>query len=240
MISFTMVSKASQRTGVKALVYGQAGVGKTVLAATLPSPILISAESGILSLRKENLERLFGSNNPQVCYDVPLAIVTKYEDFEDIYKWCLLSNEAKYFHSIGLDSLSEIAEVVLNTTKTKMRDPRQAYGALIEKMETLIRQFRDLSDKHVYMTSKMEPMKDELSGLIKYGPSMPGSKLSQKMAYFFDEVFQIGINKTSDGKSYRFLRTQPDIQYEAKDRSGALAPMEIPNLSVIIRKITGN
>ncbi len=38
--------------GVKVLVYGAAGVGKTALIATLPSPIVLSAEGGLLSLQE--------------------------------------------------------------------------------------------------------------------------------------------------------------------------------------------
>ena len=138
-----------------------------------------------------------------------------------------------------MDSISEIAEVVLNNAKRQVKDPRQAYGELIEKMETLIRFFRDIPEKNVYFAAKMEPQKDELTGVVKYMPSMPGSKLGVKLPYFFDEVFRLGINKDQQGNMFRFLQTQPDIQYEAKDRSGALAPMEAPILSAIFAKILG-
>ena len=36
--------------GVKLLVYGAAGAGKTSLVRTLPSPVILSAEAGLLSL----------------------------------------------------------------------------------------------------------------------------------------------------------------------------------------------
>ena len=106
-------------------------------------------------------------------------------------------------------------------------------------METLIRLFRDLPGKNVYVAAKMEPMKDEMTGVVKYGPSMPGSKLGSKIPYFFDEVFRLGVNKTPQGETYRFLQTQPDLQFEAKDRSGALAPLEPPFLSACFAKILG-
>jgi hypothetical protein len=66
---------------------------------------------------------------------------------------------------------------------------------------------------------------------------MPGSKLGPKLPYFFDEVFRIGINKTPQGEQYRFLQTQPDIQYDAKDRSGSLDILEVPFLGSIFNKI---
>lgn len=238
-IQFTSASRESTSAGTKCLVYGGSGMGKTVLNATMPSPVLISAESGLLSLKQANLERLFGVGHPQVCYDIPVIKVSSVEDLTAAYEWCTKSAEAKNFQSVGMDSLSEIAEVVLNNAKRQVKDPRQAYGELIEKMETLIRLFRDLPEKNVLMVAKMEPMKDEMSGIVKYGPSMPGAKLAVKLPYFFDEVFRLGVNKDPQGKEFRFLQTQPDLQYEAKDRSGALAPMEYPFLSSVFQKIQG-
>ena len=128
---------------------------------------------------------------------------------------------------------------MLNNAKRQVKDPRQAYGELIEKMETTIRMFRDLPGRNVYMSAKMEPTKDELTGVVKYGPAMPGKQLAVKLPYFFDQVFRLGINKTTQGESYRFLQTQPDMQYEAKDRSGALAAVEPPHLAQLFNKILG-
>lgn len=223
-LNFTTTDKAAQLNGVKVLVYGGAGTGKTVLASTAPNPFLISAEGGELSLRN---------------IAMPMAKVANVDDLRDIYAWCERSNEARQFQTICIDSLSEIAEVVLNNAKRQVKDPRQAYGELIEKMETTIRMFRDLPGRNIYMSAKMEPTKDELTGVVKYAPAMPGSKLGSKLPYFFDEVFRLGINKTTQGESYRFLQTQPDLQYEAKDRSGVLAPVEQPHLTHIFNKILG-
>lgn len=239
-LQFTTSEESAHVAGVKVLVYGGAGIGKTVLAATAPAPLVLSAESGLLSLRRKNLERLFGVNNPNVCYNVPVISISTVDDLTDAYNWCIQSNEAKQFGTVCIDSLSEIGEVVLNNAKRQVKDPRQAYGELIEKMESVVRLFRDLPGKHVYMSAKMEPMKDETSGVVKYGPAMPGSKLGAKLPYFYDEVFRLGVNKTPQGESYRFLQTQPDLQYEAKDRSGSLNQLEPPFLTDLFNKILGD
>jgi hypothetical protein len=168
---------------------------------------------------------------------MPIITIKTADDLRDVHLWCLQSAEAKNFQSIGLDSITEIGEVVLNNAKAQVKDPRQAYGELIEKMETAIRAFRDLPGKNVLVSAKMEPMKDELSGVVKYGPSMPGAKLGPKLPYFFDEVFRLGISKDPQGKEFRFLQTQPDLQYEAKDRSGSLSMAEAPHLGYIFNKI---
>lgn len=234
---FTMSSDVVNSSGVKMLVYSEAGMGKTVLTATLPSPVLISAESGMLSLKKKNLERLFGIGNPSITYNVPTIIIQNIDQLSECYEWVSKSNEAKQFQSVALDSITEIAEVVLNNAKRQVKDPRQAYGELLEKMETTLKKFRDLQSKHVYMSSKLEPIKDEATGIIKYGPMMPGSKLGPKLPYLFDEVFRLGVNKSPNGESYRFLQTQPDLQYICKDRSGALRMLEPAHLWQIIETI---
>jgi hypothetical protein len=236
-IEFTTANQASDVGGIKSLTYGGSGVGKTVLMSTMPAPLLISAESGLLSLRKNNLERIFGAANPHIDYDVKVIKVTTVEDLTAAHQWCAKSAWSSGFRSIGLDSISEIMEVILANAKRQVKDPRQAYGELIEKGQTLIRAFRDLPGLNVCVAAKMEPHKDEMTGIVKYLPSVPGSKLGPSLPYFFDEVFRLGINNDAQGKPYRFMQTQPDLQYEAKDRSGMLAPLEYPHLGAVFDKI---
>lgn len=210
--------------GVKMLVYGKAGRGKTTLCATAPNPVIFSAESGLLALS---------------AFQLPYVEIRTITDLTDAFNWAQSSNEARQFQTLCLDSLSEIAEVVLTNAKGQVKDPRQAYGELIDKMQMTIRSFRDLPGYHVYMSAKQEMVKDEATGITLNGPSMPGSKLGQQLPYFFDEVFQLDIGKDPNTQqSYRFLRTQPDFSNDAKDRSGRLDPVEAPDLGNIINKIT--
>ena len=66
---------------------------------------------------------------------------------------------------------------------------------------------------------------------------MPGARLAQSLANFFDEVFCLRLTKNADGVIERSLQTSRDIQYEAKDRSGKLDPYEYPTLANIANKI---
>lgn len=223
-LKFTTTDQAAQLHGVKVLVYGPSGVGKTTLCATAPAPIIISAEAGLLSLRK---------------FTIPVIEIKTVEDLTEAHRWCIQSAEAAQFATVCIDSISEIGEVVLANAKRQVKDPRQAYGELLEKMMATIKAFRDLPGKHVYMAAKMEPVKDELTGIVRYMASMPGAKLGPQLPYLFDEVFRMGINKTPQGEAYRFLQTQPDLQYDAKDRSGALDPIEPPDLNHVFSKIQG-
>jgi len=209
--------------GVKMLVYGNAGTGKTSLIATLPNPVVLSAEGGLLSIQDANL---------------PYVEVNSYETLMEAYKWLTESAEAKGFDSIALDSISEIGEVVLNHEKRIAKDPRQAYGAMQEQMASIIRAFRDIPGKHVYFTAKCEKSQDE-TGRLLYAPSMPGNKTGQSLPYFFDEVLALRVEKDADGNSQRALMCDSDGIWLAKDRSGKLGAWEAPDLSAIIAKIGG-
>lgn len=223
-IKLTTTRQSAANNGVKILVHGPAGAGKTMLCATTDAPtVIISAEAGLLSLRNT---------------DIPVIEVTSIQDVQDAYQFITESADAKDFKWVCLDSISEIAEVCLANEKRATKDPRQAYGALQEHMAHLIRAFRDLPGRNVYFSCKQERIKDEQTGSIFYGPSLPGQKLGQGIAYFFDEVFALRVEKDPEGNPYRALQTGRDFNFEAKDRSGALDPFEAPNLAAIAAKIT--
>lgn len=209
--------------GVKLLVYGQAGGGKTSLIKTLPSPVVLSAEGGLLSIADA---------------DVPYIEIGSMDDLREAYKWLESSAEAKEFKSVALDSISEVAEVVLNAEKKSTKDGRAAYGEMNTVMTDLIRAFRDLPGRHVFMSAKLEKMQDEM-GKVLYGPSMPGKTLSQGLPYFFDEVLALRVEKDAEGNSQRALMCDSDGAWLAKDRSGKLAQWEAPDLGAIINKIGG-
>lgn len=209
--------------GVKLLVYGQSGAGKTTLIKTLPKPIVLSAEGGLLSLQDA---------------DLPFIEISDMETLREAYTWLTQSDEAKGFESVALDSISEIAEVVLNAEKKATKDPRQAYGAMQEQMADIIRAFRDLPGRHVYMSAKLEKTQDEM-GRVLYAPSMPGNKIGQALPYFFDEVLALRVEKDGEGVTQRALMCDSDGLWLAKDRSGKLGPWEAPDLGEIIAKIGG-
>lgn len=206
---------------VKALVYGGAGIGKTRLCATAPNPIILSAESGLLSLRKDNL---------------PAIIIKTMDDLYEAYDWLTGSAEAKAYETVCLDSISEIAEAILAAEKELNADPRKAYLNMQEKTESLIKAFRDLNDYNVYFSCKMERITTD-TGAVLYAPSFPGRNLAQNVSYLFDEVFAMVAFTDESNNTSRWLQTGTDAKYMCKDRSGALDMYEEPNLTAIFNKI---
>jgi energy-coupling factor transporter ATP-binding protein EcfA2 len=208
--------------GVKLLVYGHAGAGKTTLAATMPRPIVISAEGGLLSIQGAGL---------------PYIEVNSMESLREAFDY-VSGEHGTEFDSVVLDSISEIGEVVLIHEKAVNKDGRAAYGEMAVQMTSIIRAFRDLPGKHVLMTAKVEKAQDE-TGRILYSPSMPGAKVGQALPYFFDEVLALRVEKDAEGVAQRALMCDSDGLWLAKDRSGKLDAWETPDIGAIIAKIGG-
>lgn len=212
-------TKDVSKDGIKMAVYGKSGIGKTTLMSTAPNPIIISCESGLLSLADT---------------DVDYIEIDNYEDIDEAFDFVVDSD----YETICIDSISEIAEVMLSHFKEDTRDPRQAYGRMNDEMTKMIRKFRDIKGKHVVFSAKMKKGKDE-DGVILYNVSMPGNSLMQDVPFFFDEVLFMTVMENDDGDEFRVLKTQATYSYEAKDRSGSLNEIEEPNLKKIFAKIAG-
>jgi len=210
---------------VKVLIPGESGAGKTRAAAHLDDVVFLSAEEGLLSIRAENK---------------PYITINGLLDLYEAYEWLTSSAEAKQFNAVAVDSISEIAEVVLaaeRRTGVGAKDPRAAYGEMQDKMAGVIRAFRDLSNRHVVMTAKMEKGQTDTKE-IRYVASMPGKRLTSDLPYFFDEVIPVRVHRTGDVVE-RVFQCHDDGIWHAKDRSGALDPWEPYDLKALIAKIGG-
>lgn len=209
-------------SGVKCVVYGGAGVGKTRLCATAPKPIIISAESGLLSLKD---------------VDCDFIEISKLRDLDDAYKYLKSSDD---YETICVDSLSEICEVVLAELIPNHKDKRQAYGEMAEAIMPMLKRFRDLKGKNVIFTVKMIQIQDEESGKVTQELFIPGKVLGNQIPYLVDELYLLEV----DRKGGQIMNTKPTRTAFSKDRSGALEAVEKPtdgnteiNMTDIIKRI---
>lgn len=228
-IQIQYTSKISAKDGVNCCVYGRSGAGKTVLAASAPNPIILSAEKGLLSLRKLN---------------IPYIDISTYKELVEAYKWIMSSSEAKRYGTYVLDSMSEIAEVVLSEEKKKTNDGRRAHGETQTQIYDLMRNFRDIKGHNKYFIAKeMKVVEGMAPNVINRSvPIMPSAKLVEQLPYFFDLVMHLYVGEYYDNNgqrvSYRALHTGAGPEWEAKDRSGNLDPIEYADLSRVFAKAT--
>lgn len=228
-VQIQSTQSAGLAQGIKIIVYGMSGKGKTVLGASAPRPIFLSAEKGLLSLRRFNL---------------PYIEINTLKDLRNAYDFCS-SPKASQFDTVIVDSVSEIAEIALAERKKANKDPRKAYGEMSEIVTEIVKDFRSIPRKHVVMICKQGSVTDGMTGARYALPSFPGKQLEQDAPYWYDGIFQLETftDPAQPGVIIRALRTQPDQYNQAKDRSGVLDVWENADpatgggLSVIFRKM---
>lgn len=216
---------------VSFLIHGDPGVGKTTLATTLPAKddnrvLYVAADPGQLALRKRKF----------VC-----AKVTGANFLSEIYKH-LKENKDKY-DWVYFDGLNETGEIVLKAAREEFRSSSNQYAAfnkLDEVMDAWIRAMLDLGINIVFVTHT----ECDSSSDIPFGPMHPGIKFTNKLLKLFDEVgcMRMLPRQAGEEKAKRVIQfsREYDTRYAVKDRSGALSPLEEPNLANIMGKIFAN
>lgn len=225
-MTIKLTSTAESAEFIKCLVYSESGFGKTWLCQTAPKPVIISIEKGLLTLK-------------DVKPKIPVIEIKNFEDLEAAYEFVTTDPRAEHLQTVCLDSITDIAETVLSAEKEKSKDARNAYGNYVDKLLPLIKKFRDIEGKHVYFTCKMKRTTDDDNGKTSYGPSMPGQQLGPNMPYIFDFCLALRIGMDDEGKKFRYLQTDSDLQYIAKARGDALNETERANLGYIFDKALG-
>jgi hypothetical protein len=227
-IKITSIKEAVGDNGLKLLVHAPAGAGKTRLAASAETPtLIINCEGGLLSIADA------GDH-------VQSVKVESLSDLDEILEMLIndLNEGDQKFDWVCLDSITEIAEQILQKELAACSDPRKSYPAFQAEVVRLLKAFRDLPLYNVYMSCKQTRNKDDNTGITLYEPLMPGNKLGPQLAYLFDEVFALRV-ETDEGAQYRTLQTGRDVMFDAKDRSGKLDMFEPASLTHIYNKIHG-
>lgn len=239
----------TERRKVNILVYGAPGTRKTLSIATLPNPIIISSEQGLLTLRE---------------YDIPVIEVKSVAEVFEALEYV----EKSDYDSVAIDSLSEIASFILDeavenitakaVSKVQGKTGRKVdadevdingmapYNDLLKVGTKLSRRIRDLP-QHVYAICRATKTQVQEGGPKKWYPLFPGQKLGDAMCHDFS-IILAAREITVEGKNYYCFQAQSDTEWAARDRSGALGnvdkngkfnPMEKQDLSAIIDKILG-
>jgi phage nucleotide-binding protein len=207
---------------INLLVYGYAGVGKTVLAGSAcvveeMSPVLlIDVEGGSLSLEKDYS-------------DIDVVRVTSWNDLFKIYM-ALAKGDTGY-KTVILDSLSEMqklsmSDIMKDLLKEKPDvDPDvpglKQYMKNTEQMRRFVRAFRNLP-MNVIFTALAVDQKigsgDSQTTIKKVGLT---DKLSSEIAGFVDVVLYMYI-RIIGNSTKRLLLSQATNDVTAKDRTGRL------------------
>ena len=233
----TMIIKntndVQQSNGIKILVYGEAGAGKTRLISTLPTPFVIDVENRLLSI----------TGNGIAYKDVKST-----DDLIEVYTWLVSSEEAKQYESIVVDSISELSEIcyleeVRREAEAAKQENRKVnsyapYGNMASSMINFTKKLL-LINKHVYFIARLDRSNDELNRIV-YNPATAGQKLAQTLPHLFDEFFALRVEKDNNGVERGVLQCTRNNAWHCRDASGKLSAFETPDLGAIIRKIGGH
>lgn len=213
----------AQRFGVKSLVYGGPGSGKTPLINTAPRPVMCVIEPGMLSMQTSNIP----------CWEGYTA-----DKIEEFFKWLFESKEALQFDCVAIDSISQLAEIFITQELQRNKDGRKAYGEMSRRVMDILNKLYYLPQKHVVLIGKQTTV-DE-SGVMKRKPYFPGQDLNVKVPHMYDEILHMGLsNVPGQPKPVQAIRCAESFDVMARDRSGKLNELEPPNLAALFAKCMG-
>lgn len=220
--------------GVKCILYGSSGIGKTSQIKTLVAEgykvLVISAESGLLSLAGTKVDMIDISTNDK---GEAVAPSKRFERLLEVYKFLHQTKHA--YDTIVLDSLTELNSCLLEALREKYTDPKDTlkmFGDNSVVMQKMIKAFRDL-DLNVVLIALASAEKDDLGR--RFTTIDVVGKVANAIPPLFDEVLYM----YSDDKGTRNILTNQTDKVIAKDRSGKLAMTEEANLGKIFKKIKG-
>lgn len=212
--------------GIKTIVYGPSGTGKTPIINTAPRPLLLSIEPGLLSMR--------GST-------VPTYEAHSSQRIDEFFKWFFNSTETKNFDTLGIDSGSYMADVYLQTALKgtsnagNKKHGMQAYGDMATNTMEHLRTLFYTRYKHVYLICKEELADVEFQSLRR--PYFPGKVLNIDVPFLYDFILRLAKTNVPGvvGETLAF-QCNGTMNISARNRTGNLNDFEPPNFSTLVNK----
>jgi len=204
--------------GVKAVVYGPPGSGKTPLLNTAPRPLLLACEPGLLSMRNSTVPTYQGFTAAAI---------------DEFFKWFFNSEETKNFDTIAVDSVSQMADIYLQQALKNNRHGKAAYGEMGTKTMEHLRSLYYTRNKHTYLIAK-EIVVEDTTTFRK--PYMPGKQLPIELPHMYDEILHLGIHNIPAAGQHKSFQCQATLDVWARDRTGQLAEFEPPAFEALVKK----
>lgn len=228
----------ANKGGVKIGVHSSAGMGKTMLAATCPKPVVILTErTGADCLSPENIKSVWGKAKG-ITYDIPIIEAYTATDICEAIDYCRKSHE---YETVVFDSVSEMSKIRLKDELPKHKNAMQAYGVLAIDVDNLMREMRDDPKNWVWLfhSDKEDIYNDEgEASATQFVPGFEGQKMNNEFPHLVGDVYCLVSEFDEEGVEKRMLRTRTgDTAFYAKNRRGRLDELETPHMGSIFWKL---
>ena len=253
--------RLAEKRGIKGVLVGKAGIGKTSQLWTLPPErtLFIDLEAGDLSiegwagdtLRPRTWQEcrdfavFIGGPNPALRPDQAYSQA----HFEAVCAQFGDPAVLDRYDTIFVDSITVAGRLCLQwckgqpqaySEKTGKPDNRGAYGLLGQELVGWLSHLQHTRQKSVWFVGILDEKLDDFNRKV-FSLQIDGSKAGLELPGIVDEVITLADIKPAEGPAYRAFvcHTLNDWGYPAKDRSGRLNPLEPPHLGQLMAKIQG-
>lgn len=248
--------RAAERTGVKSLILGPSGVGKTSLLRTLPAAttLFLDVEAGDLSVKDVEADTIRPKTWPEM-RDIACWIGGPNAAFKperaysqahyDAVSLKLPPEALDKYTDLFVDSVSVASRTCLAWAETQPEgfnkdgkpDMRGAYGLLGREFVAWLTQLQHARTMNVTLLAILDHVKDDF-GRMNWEAQIAGAAIGRQMPGIVDQVITMNFVDFGDGVPVRALVTKTGNAwaFPAKDRSGRLDEVEPPHLGKLIAK----
>lgn len=260
-MAFPIISadqRLAERHGVKLVLLGKSGLGKTTQLKTLPedSTLFVDLEAGDLSVKDwrgdcvrpktwpefRDLAVFLAGPNPALPAEAPFSQA----HFDHVCQQYGSPEQLGKYDTYFVDSITVLSRLCLTWAKsqpaafsdrTGKADLRGAYGLLGSEMISALTHLQHARGKHVVFVAILDEVTDDFNRKV-FAPQIDGAKTSLQLPGIVDEVITLAELKTDEGEAYRAFvcHTVNPWGLPAKDRSGRLDLVEPPHLGQLIAK----
>jgi len=250
--------RMKQTRGVKALILGPPGVGKTSLLRTIDakSTLFVDLEAGDLAVQDVAVDQM-RPGTWEECRDLAcflagpnLNVRAKDQYGQEHYDRAVArfgsADALSKYSTIFVDSITVAGRLCFNWCEHQPesfnakgeKNLLGTYGLHGRELIQWITRLQHARAQNVVFVALLEEKEDDFKRK-SWVMQVDGSKAGREMPGIVDEVLTMAIIRPDDGPPYRAFITAPENEwgFPAKDRSGRLDPLEKPHLGDLFNKL---